>query len=71
MQISAELNNKILTQRLEIEEKKRKIAMLEKSLVILIFTQIKFSMVLFFHFIVNYQNLGSTARIDYSAYTRS
>ena len=33
MQISAELNNKILTQRLELEEKKRHIAMLEKVLV--------------------------------------
>ncbi len=33
MQMSAELNNKIMTQKLEIEEKKRKIAILEKTLV--------------------------------------
>jgi len=37
MQISAELNNKIMTQKLEIEEKKRKIAILEKTLVYFFF----------------------------------
>ena len=44
MQMSAELNNKIMTQKLEIEEKKRKIAILEKTLVrkILFFVKLKF-----------------------------
>ena len=64
MQMSAELNNKIMTQKLEIEEKKRKIAILEKTLVREILFLVK-SEVYPLLYNKRLHSLGSTTRTYY------